>query len=83
MNTNRNITDQLYELAVAKDAANLIDIDAALAMSRAAVRTLMALSPQSSHLVRAFVQQESERLQMDETVESNGAIAIINNTMTL
>ena len=70
-----------YELAVACDTANLIDADAALALSRAAARTLMALSPSSAHLMVSFVEDEIFRLAMECSDESEASIALIREAL--
>jgi len=74
---------RLYALAVARDTATLVDLDASLALARASVRTLMALSPQAAMLMRGFAQEEIDRLHMECTEESQGSIAIIHDTLNL
>ncbi|MGZ3298490.1 MAG: hypothetical protein ACXU8U_08380 [Asticcacaulis sp.] len=76
-----NLASRLYALAVARDTANLVDADAALALARASARTLMALSPQSAQLMRFYAQQEIDRLSMECTEESTGSIAIIQDAL--
>ena len=66
-----------YELAVACDTANLIDADAALALSRAAAHTLMALSPRAAQLMIAFAEDEIYRLATECSQDSQASIAII------
>ncbi len=78
-----DMSGRFYELAVAKDTATLIDLDAALALSRTSIRTLMALSPQASTMVRCMAQEEIDRLHMDCTDEAEGTIALIRNALTL
>lgn len=82
-NSSHNVPSRLYALAVAKDTANLIDLDAAMALSRSSVRALMALSPQASLLLRAFAQEEMDRLSLDCTEESTGSIALIQDALQL
>ena len=72
---------RLYELAVARDSATLIDLDAALALSRTSVRVLMALSPQANMMVRCLAEEEIDRLHMECTEESRAAIAIIRDAL--
>lgn len=79
--TTNSVASRLYALAVAKDTADLIDCDAALALARAATRTLMALSPSAAELMRQFAQEEMDRLSMDCTEESHGSIAIIRDAI--
>lgn len=81
--SNTTFAGRIYALAVAKDAANLVDLDASLAMSRATMRAVMALSPQAAQLVRYFAQQEIERLDLDCTEESQGAIALVEDALRL
>lgn len=76
------MASKLYALAIAKDTANLIDMDAALALSRASVRTLVALSPQSALFAKSFAQEEVDRLHMDCTEESQGSIAMIMDAVS-
>jgi hypothetical protein len=85
MTTNAlpNAASRLYALAVAKDTANLVDADAALALARASTRTLMALSPQAAQLMRSFAQEEIDRLSMDCTEEAQGSIALIRDALSL
>lgn len=71
-------TSKLYEVAVARDTANLMDLDAALAMSRATLRALKALSPQADQLTRYFIEKEFSALLETCTEESQGAAAIIS-----
>lgn len=78
-----NMSGRFYELAVAKDTATLIDLDAALALSRSSVRTLLALSPQASNMVRCMAQEEMDRLSMECTDEAEGTIAMIRSALTL
>lgn len=78
---NREAASKLYALAVARDAANLIDIDAGLALARASVRALMALSPQAALLTRSFVQEEMDRLSMECSEESIATIAIMGEAI--
>jgi hypothetical protein len=80
-NSSPNVASRLYALAVARDTANLVDVDAALALARASTRTLMALSPQAAQLMRYFAQEEIDRLSMDCTEESQGSIAIIQDAL--
>ena len=80
-NSSPNVASRLYALAVARDTANLVDADAALALARASTRTLMALSPQAAQLMRYFAQEEIDRLSMDCTEESLGSIAIIQDAL--
>lgn len=80
-NSSPNVASRLYALAVARDTANLVDADAALALARASTRTLMALSPQAAQLMRYFAQEEIDRLSMDCTEESQGSIAIIQDAL--
>jgi len=75
------IAGRLYALAVAKDTANMMDVDAALAMARASMRTIMALSPQASQLVKYYAQIEIDRLEMSCTEESLGSIALIQDAI--
>ena len=79
--TANNVAGRLYALAVANDTAGLIDADAALALARAATRTLMALSPDAAELMRRFAQEEMDRLSMDCTEESHGSIALIRDAI--
>jgi hypothetical protein len=83
VNAFSNAASRLYALAVAKDTANLVDADAALALARASTRTLMALSPQSAQLMRSFAQEEIDRLSMDCTEEAQGSIALIRDALSL
>jgi hypothetical protein len=76
-----NNSARLYQLAVAKDTANLIDADAALALARGAVRTLMQLSPASAALVQAFAEEEIQRLEFECSEEAVGSIAIIRDAL--
>jgi len=78
-----NVASRLYALAVARDTANLVDADAALALARASTRTLMALSPQAALLMRAFAQEEIDRLSMECTEESVGSIALIRDAVQM
>jgi hypothetical protein len=78
-----NVASRLYALAVARDTANLVDADAALALARASTRTLMALSPQAAQLMRAFAQEEIDRLSMECTEESVGSIALIRDAVQM
>jgi hypothetical protein len=80
-NSPPNVASRLYALAVARDTANLIDMDASLALARASARTLMALSPQAALLLRSFAQEEIDRLSMDCTEESQGSIALIQDAI--
>ena len=82
-NSSPNAASRLYALAVARDAANLVDADAALALARAATRTLMALSPQAALLMRQYAQEEIERLDMECTEEAVGSIAIICDAISM
>ena len=83
MTSEPKMSGRLYELAVAQDAATLIDIDTALALSRTSVRALMALSPQANLLVQGLAGEEIDRLHMDGSDVSEGAIALIRNALTL
>jgi len=78
-----NAASRLYALAVARDTANLIDLDASLALARASARTLMALSPQAALLFKSFAQEEIDRLSMECTEESQGSIAIVRDTINM
>ena len=78
-----NVASRLYALAVARDTANLVDADAALALARASTRTLMALSPQAAQLMRAYAQEEIDRLSMECTEESVGSIALIRDAVQM
>lgn len=80
-NSSPDVASRLYALAVARDTANLVDMDAALAMARASVRTLMALSPQAALLMRSFAQEEIDRLSMECTEEAEGAIALVRDAL--
>jgi len=80
-NTSPNVASRLYALAIARDTANLIDVDASFALARAATRTLMALSPQANLLMRSFVQEEIDRLSLDCTEESEGSIALVRDAL--
>jgi hypothetical protein len=82
-NSSPNVASRLYALAVARDTANLVDVDAALALARASTRTLMALSPQAALLMRSFAQEEIDRLSMECTEESQGSIALIQDALTM
>lgn len=82
-NSSPNVASRLYALAVARDAATLVDTDAALALARASTRTLMALSPQAADLMRQYAQEEIDRLEMECTEESVGSIAIIRDAITV
>ncbi len=82
-NSSPNVASRLYALAVARDAANLVDADAALALARASTRALMALSPQAADLIRQYAQEEIDRLEMECTEESVGSIAIIRDAITV
>ncbi|BBF79550.1 MULTISPECIES: hypothetical protein [Asticcacaulis] len=81
--SSSDVASRLYALAVARDTANLVDLDASLALARASVRTLMALSPQAAMLMREFAQEEIDRLHMECTEESHGSIAIIRDTLNM
>jgi len=78
-----NVASRLYALAVARDTANLVDADAALALARASTRTLMALSPHAAQLMRAYAQEEIDRLSMECTEESVGSIALIRDAVQM
>lgn len=80
-NSTPNVASRLYALAVAKDTANFMDMDASLALARASVKTLMALSPQAALLMRSFVQEEIDRLASECTEESAGSIAIMRDAL--
>jgi hypothetical protein len=80
-NSPPNVASRLYALAIARDTANLVDVDASLALARAATRTLMALSPQANLLMRSFAQEEIDRLSMDCTEESEGSIALVRDAL--
>jgi hypothetical protein len=80
-NSPPNVASRLYALAIARDTANLVDVDASLALARAATRTLMALSPQANLLMRSFAQEEIDRLAMDCTEESEGSIALVRDAL--
>jgi hypothetical protein len=82
-NSSPNVASRLYALAVARDTANLVDADAALALARASARTLMALSPQAALLMKSFAQEEIDRLSMDCTEESLGSIALIKDAVNI
>lgn len=82
-NSSPNVASRLYALAVARDTANLVDADAALALARASTRTLMALSPQAAMLMRKFAQEEIDRLSMECTEESIGSIALIRDAVSM
>lgn len=82
-NSSPNVASRLYALAVARDTANLVDVDAALALARASTRTLMALSPQAALLMRSFAQEEIDRLSMECTEEAQGSIALIQDALTM
>ncbi len=82
-NSSPNVASRLYALAVARDTANLVDADAALALARASARTLMALSPQAALLMRSFAQEEIDRLSLDCTEESLGSIALIKDAVNI
>lgn len=78
-----NAASRLYALAVARDTATLVDLDASLALARASARTLMALSPQAMLLFKSFAQEEIDRLSLECTEESEGSIAIVRDTMNM
>ncbi len=80
-NSSPDVASRLYALAVARDTANLVDVDAALALARASTRTLMALSPQAALLMRRFAQEEIDRLSMECTEEAQGSIALIQDAL--
>lgn len=80
-NSSPDVASRLYALAVARDTANLVDVDAALALARASTRTLMALSPQAAMLMRRFAQEEIDRLSMECTEEAQGSIALIQDAL--
>lgn len=82
-NSSPNVASRLYALAVARDTANLVDADAALALARASARTLMALSPQAALLMKSFAQEEIDRLSLDCTEESIGSIALIKDAVNI
>jgi hypothetical protein len=82
-NSSPNVASRLYALAVARDTANLVDADAALALARASARTLMALSPQAALLMKSFAQEEIDRLSLDCTEESVGSIALIKDAVNI
>ena len=52
-----------------------------MALARASVRTLMALSPQAALLMRSFAQEEIDRLSMECTEEAEGAIALVRDAL--
>ena len=74
-------TPHAYQLAVACDTSSLIDADAALALSRAATKTLMNLSPRAAQLMIAFAEDEIYRLTADLSAESQASIAIIREAL--
>jgi hypothetical protein len=76
-----NAASKLYALAVSRDTANLVDLDASLALARASARTLMALSPQAALLLRSFAQEEIDRLSLDCTEESEATIALVREAL--
>ena len=76
-----DLASHLYALAVAKDAANLIDTEAALALGRAAVKTLMALSPQAALLMRSFAEEEILRLSLACHEDALSAMAIVRSSL--
>ena len=80
---NAENASRFYQLAVAKDAASLCDSDASLALSRAAIRTLMAISPDVAQIARGFVEEEIRRLSMECTEEGRAAIALVKNAAGL
>ncbi len=53
-----------HEDLSARSAVVDIDLDVALAISRAAARTLRQLSPESSDLFTTFLQREIDRLKL-------------------
>ncbi len=73
---------ELQAQSQAHEALNLMTIDAAMALSRSAVRTLMMLSPNAAEYVRSFVQEEMDRIDMDCTEEGIGSIAIMRDAIT-
>ncbi len=81
MSEQPDMSGRLYELAVAKDAATLIDLDAALALSRTSVRTLIALSPHANALTVSMAEEEIDRLSADGTQVSDAAISLIRSAL--
>lgn len=75
------MASRLYELAKARESAEVIDIDAALALSRASVRTLMAMEGRSAELIRLFVAEEIDRLDAECTEESQASIALLRDAV--
>jgi hypothetical protein len=76
------LAGRLYALAIAKDTANMMDVDASLAMARASMKAIMAISPQAAQLVKYFAQQEIDRLEQECTEESFGSIALIHEALS-
>lgn len=72
---------RLYELAVARDTANFIDLDAALALARIALQTLLTTSPDLRDQIQDLADREIERLSMECTDHALGSIAIIRDTV--
>jgi hypothetical protein len=58
------------------------DLDASLALARAAARALMALSLETAETMQAMALEEVDRLSMDCTEESVGTIAIIRDAVS-
>ncbi|UDF05755.1 hypothetical protein [Asticcacaulis sp. AND118] len=79
--SNSKPSNILYQLAVANDVSTLIDLDAALALSRSSIRALAAQSRQANLLAKSFAEEEICRFEMDESDMATGTIAIIRNAL--
>lgn len=70
-----------HEELSARSAVVDIDLDVALAIGRAAARTLRQLSPESSDIFTGFLQREIDRLKLSGTGATEVAQAQLRQFM--